>query len=932
MSNDTYKKMKDTSSVSNGGAYMESLYESFLDDKTSVDPEWRNYFESVQSGAQDVAHGPIQAKFLAWAQQSPETAQQFAPIEISDKQVCVNALINAYRAYGHHKAKIDPLGLCKRQSPKELTLEFHGLNTGDLTSSFVTPFRFKIEATLKEIVALLEYMYTGPIGAQWTYIESQAERDWLQDRFEVADRKATLSPELRKRVYGQLTAAEGLERYLHNKYVGQKRFSLEGGETMIPMVDQLIMRAGATDMQEVVIGMAHRGRLNVLVNLLGKPPTELFEEFEGKRKVAFGSGDVKYHQGFSSDVKTDKAVVHLTLASNPSHLEIVIPVIEGSVRARQERREDWSGSHVLPIAIHGDAAFAGQGCVMETLNMSQTRGYKTGGTMHLVINNQVGFTTSNPEDSRSTPYCTDIAKMIEAPVFHINLDDPDAAMFVANIAFDYRATFKKDIVLDLVCYRRYGHNEADEPAATQPVMYQHIRQHPTTRALYAAQLVSDKLMTEAETDAFVDRYRDQLDQGKIIVAHLVNNGDNPFKDVWKNYLNVDWSKQADTTISEKTFDALAASVTTIPADFQLQTQVGKVYAERAKMAAGTAPIDWGFAETMAYATLLKEGYSVRLSGQDCGRGTFAHRHAVLHEQTADKQFIPLSTIAKPHQFTVIDSLLSEEAVLAFEYGYASTEPRALVLWEAQFGDFANGAQVVMDQFICSAESKWNRYCGLVMLLPHGYEGMGPEHSSARLERYLQLCAEHNMQVCTPTTPAQIYHLLRRQMLQTFRKPLVVMSPKSLLRHRAAVSTKADLISGHFQEVIPEVETLNASKVTRIVVCGGKVYYDLLQKRHDLGLTNVALIRVEQLYPFPEKALSACLNSYKHAKEVVWCQEEPKNQGAWYCSQHHVHASLAAHQTLSYAGRDAAASPATGYHGLHVEQQTALVAQALGVSL
>ncbi len=931
MPNDTYQQLVETSSVSNGGAYIESLYESFLENKNSVSPEWQRYFEAVQSGAHDVPHGPIQEKFLALAQQASQSGNA-ALVSASDKQVAVNDLINAYRYLGHHKANLDPLGLCKRETPRELTLAFHGLSTQDLSSTFQTPFHFKKQATLKEIIAQLEYMYTGTIGAQWGYIENDNEKNWLQTQFEVADRTATLSKDFRKRVYAQLTAAEGLERYLHNKYVGQKRFSLEGSETMIPMLDEMIMRAGFIEMQEVVIGMAHRGRLNVLVNLLGKPPTALFEEFEGKHKAVFGSGDVKYHQGFSSDVKTDKAVVHLSLASNPSHLEIVVPVVEGSVRARQERREDWAGSQVLPIAIHGDAAFAGQGCVMETLNMSQTRGYKTGGTIHLVINNQIGFTTSNPEDSRSTPYCTDIAKMIEAPVFHINLDDPDAAMFVSRIAFDYRTKFKKDIVLDLVCYRRYGHNEADEPAATQPVMYQHIRQHPTARILYAEKLIAENVITEKEANDFVERYRDQLDQGKIIVAHLVNNAENPFKDCWASYLNVDWEKPVNTALDEKMFDALSKAVTTMPPGFELQTQVKKVYSDREKMAAGESPIDWGFAETMAYATLLKEGYTVRLSGQDCGRGTFAHRHAVLHEQTQDKQYIPLSTISKPHHFTVIDSLLSEEAVLAFEYGYASTQPNALVLWEAQFGDFANGAQVVIDQFISSGECKWNRYAGLVMLLPHGYEGMGPEHSSARLERYLQLCAEHNMQVCTPTTPAQIFHLLRRQMLRTFRKPLIVMTPKSLLRHRLAVSTKEDLVKGHFEEIIPDTGNLKASDVTRVVLCGGKVYYDLFQKRRDANINNVAIIRIEQLYPFPKKALADCLAAYPNAKEVAWCQEEPENQGAWYCSQHHIRSALKKDQTLSYAGRGASASPATGYHGLHVEQQTALVAQALGVSL
>ncbi|MGL6250168.1 MAG: 2-oxoglutarate dehydrogenase E1 component, partial [Billgrantia desiderata] len=714
------------------------------------------------------------------------------------------------------------------------------------------------------------------------------------------------------------------------------RFGLEGGESFIPMMDELIQRAGGYGVKEVVIGMAHRGRLNLLVNILGKNPSELIDEFDGKKLIERGSGDVKYHQGFSSNVMTPGGEVHLALAFNPSHLEIVSPVVEGSVRARQDRRDDYEGTKVLPINVHGDAAFAGQGVVMETFQMSQTRAYKTGGTVHIVINNQVGFTTSHPQDTRSTEYCTDIAKMVQAPIFHVNGDDPDAVLHATQVALDYRQQFRKDVVIDLVCYRRRGHNEADEPSGTQPLMYQKIKDHPSSRTLYAQRLVEQGVLSEEDAQAMTETYREDLMAGNHVANALVQEPNTTLFVDWKPYLGHEWSGYADTSVEMKRLQRLAARMCEIPDGVEVQRQVAKIYEDRRKMQAGGLALNWGFAETLAYATLLDEGHPVRITGQDVGRGTFSHRHAVVHNQKDGSTYVPLQHLADGQpRFTIHDSFLSEEAVLAFEYGYATTAPNDLVIWEAQFGDFFNGAQVVVDQFISSGETKWGRLCGLTMLLPHGYEGQGPEHSSARLERFLQLCAEHNMQVCVPTTPAQIFHLLRRQVIRPLRKPLVVMSPKSLLRHKEAISSLDDLANGHFHMVLPDQGNLEAQQVTRVIMCAGKVYYDLAAWREENGRDDTAIVRIEQLYPFPKEELFEALKAYVNLDTVVWCQEEPLNQGAWYPSQHHMRTVADMLKNglggeLKFAGRPASAAPAAGYMSVHTEQQRQLVEDAFNV--
>jgi 2-oxoglutarate dehydrogenase E1 component len=739
--------------------------------------------------------------------------------------------------------------------------------------------------------------------------------------------------EVRLQLLNLLINAEGLEKSLASKYPGTKRFGLEGGESLIPMLSEMVQRCGAYRAKEIVIGMAHRGRLNVLINIFGKNPSELFDEFEGRAQYE-SSGDVKYHQGFSSNMMTTGGEVHLALSFNPSHLEIVSPVVEGSVRARQERRLDASGDLVVPIVLHGDAAFAGQGVVMETFQMSQTRGYKTGGTIHIVLNNQVGFTTHEREDARSTEYCTDVAKMVQAPIFHVNADDPEAVLFVTQLAVDYRTEFNKDVVIDLICYRRRGHNEADEPSVTQPLMYKVISKHKTTQDLYAEKLVSEGLITEAEVEALVERYRDALDRGAPLVSSLVSEPNKSLFVDWSPYLGHDWRLQCDTSIDIQALQSLAHTTNLSPDGFPLQRQVSKILEDRRKMAAGAMPINWGFAENLAYASLLQEGSPIRLTGQDVGRGTFSHRHAVLHNQSDGSTYIPLQHISESQaKFSIYDSLLSEEAVLAFEYGYSTTLPQGLVIWEAQFGDFANGAQVVIDQFITSGENKWSRLCGLTMLLPHGYEGQGPEHSSARLERFMQLCAEHNIQVCAPTTPAQVFHMLRRQAIRPLRKPLVVMSPKSLLRHKEAISTIEDLAGGRFYNVMDEIDDLDKSKVQRIILCSGKVFYDLLAVRRERQLNHIAILRLEQLYPFPEDELLQILaDSYPNIVDAVWCQEEPMNQGSWYASQHHMRRVIQRHKVdvyLRYVGRDSSAAAAAGYMALHIAQLEQFIDEALG---
>ncbi|HEY5102574.1 MAG TPA: 2-oxoglutarate dehydrogenase E1 component, partial [Steroidobacteraceae bacterium] len=787
---------------------------------------------------------------------------------------------------------------------------------------------------LRDILAELERIYAGTIGAEFAHVSDSQERLWLQDEFQAGRVGHNLSTAERRDLLWQLTVAEGLERYLHTKYVGQKRFSLEGADAFIALLDDLIQHCGVAGVEEVVIGMAHRGRLNVLVNLLGKSPSVMFSEFEGKSDVipARGSGDVKYHKGFSADLRTSAGNVHAVLAFNPSHLEVVDAVVEGSVRARQERRGDVRGERVLALLVHGDAAFAGQGVVMETLQLSQARGFYTGGTIHVVINNQVGFTTADVRDARSTIYCSDIAKMLEAPIFHVNADDPEAVVFVARLALQYRVHFHKDVVIDLVCYRRHGHNEADEPAATQPLMYRAIRAHPTVREIYAAELVKEGVLTEGEASGMVEQYRQGLDEGRPQARASLGMIGNKYTVDWNQYLQVDWTERVQTALQMRRLRALGQRIVTVPPEFTLQPRVAHVMANRSRMIAGDMPLDWGCAETLAYAALLEDGFAVRLTGQDSARGTFFHRHAVLHDQASDRTYIPLQHVAERQpRFEVIDSVLSEEAVMGFEYGYSTTEPNTLVIWEGQFGDFANGAQVVIDQFISSGEAKWGRVCGLVLFLPHGYEGQGPEHSSARLERFLQLCAETNMQVCVPSTPAQMFHVLRRQMLRTFRKPLILMTPKSLLRHELSVSSLQEFTRGGFATVIGEIDEIAVEPVRRVVFCAGKVYFDLLRARRKESMQDVALVRIEQLYPFPGEEYAAVLRRYPNAREIVWCQEEPQNQGAWYQIRHRLQEFAGPRREVLYAGRASAAAPATGLIKVHEAEQQGIVQAALHAS-
>jgi len=943
MQESVMQRMWDSAHLSGGNAaYVEELYELYLHDPNAVPEEWRTYFQKLPtdgSAATDVSHSTIRDHFVLLAK-NQRRAQPVSAGSVSSehekKQVEVLRLIQAYRMRGHQAAQLDPLGLWQRSVPADLAINHYGLTDADLDTTFRTGGLFigKEEATLREIRDALQQTYCRTIGAEFTHIVDSEQRSWFQQRLESVRGRPQFSADVQSHLLERLTAAEGLEKYLGTKYPGTKRFGLEGGESLIPLLDEVIQRSGSYGTKEVVIGMAHRGRLNVLVNTFGKNPRDLFDEFEGKKTAGLSSGDVKYHQGFSSNVMTAGGEVHLAMAFNPSHLEIVSPVVEGSVRARQDRRNDTIGEKVLPVSLHGDAAFAGQGVVMETFQMSQTRGFKTGGTIHIVINNQVGFTISNPLDSRSTEYCTDVAKMIQAPILHVNGDDPEAVLFVTQLAVDYRMQYKRDVVIDLVCYRRRGHNEADEPSGTQPIMYQQITKQRTTRELYADALIAAASQSVEDVQAKIDEYRTALDNGQHVVKSLVKEPNKELFVDWRPYLGHTWTARHDTRFDLKTLQDLSNKLLEIPEGFVVQRQVAKILEDRQKMGAGALSINWGYAETMAYATLLFEGHPIRMTGQDIGRGTFSHRHAVLHNQKDANAFVPLKTLYEGQpRFDLYDSFLSEEAVLAFEYGYSTTQPNALVIWEAQFGDFANGAQVVFDQFISSGEHKWGRLCGLTMLLPHGYEGQGPEHSSARLERYLQLCAEHNMQVAVPTTPAQIYHLLRRQVIRPLRKPLVVLTPKSLLRHKLAISTLEDLAEGSFQTVIPEIDAIDLKKVERLVLCSGKVYYDLLEKRRNEGREDIAIVRIEQLYPFPEDDLAEAIAPYKNLKHIVWCQEEPMNQGAWYCSQHHMRRVVTAHKKalfLEYAGRDASAAPACGYASMHAEQQEKLLLDAFTV--
>jgi len=938
-----------TSYLFGGNApYVEELYEAYLDNPGSVPDNWRTYFDQLQhmpavdgnESTRDQAHAPVVESFAQRARSNgflPRAAD--TDLAVASKQVHVQSIIAAYRFLGARWADLDPLQRTERPAIPELEPSFYGLTEADMDkvySATNTYFTTAEHMTLRQIVKALRDTYCRSIGVEFMHITDPVIKRWIQQRLESTQATPSFTVDQKKHILDRLTAAEGLERYLHTKYVGQKRFSLEGGESFIASMDELIQHAGTRGIQEIVIGMAHRGRLNVLVNTLGKMPKDLFAEFEGKHNDdSLAAGDVKYHKGFSSDVTTRGGPVHLSLAFNPSHLEIVNPVVEGSARARQERRGMEGGKEVLPVLVHGDAAFIGQGVVMETLNLAQTRGYGTGGTVHLVINNQIGFTTSDPRDTRSTLYCTDVVKMIEAPVFHVNGDDPEAVVFATQMAMDFRAEFGKDVVVDIVCFRKLGHNEQDTPALTQPLMYKRIGQHPGTRKLYADKLVTQGVLTEGEGDEFVKNFRAAMDEGRHTVDPVLTNYKNKYAVDWSPFLNRKWTDVGDTAMPLAELKRLGERITTVPEDFKVHPIVEKVLNDRRAMARGELNLDWGMGEHLAFASLVSSGYPVRLTGQDSGRGTFTHRHAVLHDQKRERWdagvYVPLQNVSEAQApFRVIDSLLSEEAVMGFEYGYSAAEPNTLVCWEGQFGDFANGAQVVIDQFISSGEAKWGRQSGLVLMLPHGYEGQGPEHSSGRIERFLQLCADNNMQVVQPTTAAQIFHVLRRQMIRQFRKPLIIMTPKALLRNKAASSPLSDLTSGGFQTLIGETdETLDASKVKRLVLCSGKVYYDLMASRTERAATEVAIARVEQLYPFPHKMVAAEMKKYPGLTDVIWCQDEPQNQGPWFYVQHHLYENMTTGQKLGYAGRAASASPAVGYYAKHQEQLKALLDQAFG---
>ncbi|HIO91950.1 MAG TPA: 2-oxoglutarate dehydrogenase E1 component [Leucothrix mucor] len=922
-------------------AYLELLFESYIDDPQSVALSWQKYFSNMPVSAEfqnGTNHSYIRQQFRSSKLHSVTCNNQLNATEAENilraerQQVYVLQLIDAYRTIGHLIANTNPLSENKITTGlEELSLQHYGLDKVDSEREFnLGSFHLQGKPTIDNIYRALRNTYTGYIGVEYMHIMDREEKEWLQSHLEACEAEPDISAERKKEVYKQLVGAETLERYLHTKYTGQKRFSLEGGDSLIPLLHEIIHHAGGQKIREIILGMAHRGRLNVLINIMGKSTDELFKEFEGVPGDPYYMGDVKYHKGYTCSIQTVEDPMNLSLAFNPSHLEIVGPVVAGAVRARKDRRAD-QGGQVVAVVIHGDAAFAGQGVVMETLNMSQTRGYHIHGTVHIVINNQIGFTTSTSSDTRSTYYPTDVAKMVNAPILHVNGDHPEAVIFAAQIALDYRLRFRKDIVIDLLCYRKHGHNEADEPAVTQPIMYKTIRNKTGVREKYASRLIKEKVLTESEADQEIADYKEKISSGKAVVDTLdYSSIPEIFKISWDEYKGRQWTTAASTSFSFEKFQALSSSCQRFPESFELHPQVQKLLDKRHQMATGERLIDWGFAENMAYASLLEDGFDIRLSGQDSGRGTFSHRHVVFHHQDHRETHIPLKHLSKDQgTFTVIDSLLSEEAVLAFEYGYATSSPLTLVIWEAQFGDFANGAQVVIDQFITSGEQKWARLCGLTLFLPHGFEGMGAEHSSARLERYLQLCAQHNIQVCIPSTPAQTFHMLRRQMIRPYRRPLIVLTPKSLLRHPAATNELSDLTEGKFYTVIddPYLSAEEKASKTRLILCSGKVYYDLLATHKEENLKDIAIVRLEQLYPFPEYDLKDILKQYKAIKEFVWCQEEPRNQGAWDNIKHRFQ-PYAHVVKISCVSRPSAAAPAVGSFKVHHQQQTALVRDAL----
>ncbi|PSJ81112.1 2-oxoglutarate dehydrogenase E1 component [Neisseria iguanae] len=923
--------------------YIEELYEAFLVNPNSVEDKWKQYFTDLTKlpGAADVdvPHAPIRESFANLAKTKATAAIAGSVDEaMLKKQVGVLRLISAYRIQGVGAAQLDPLKRMPAKYLEALDPKFHGLTDADMAVKFSMgegDFDGQEKMALSEIVQNLKQTYCGHLAVEYMYIPGTEERRWIRNYFESVLSTPRYTKEQKHYLLKQLTAAETLERYLHTKYVGQKRFGVEGGESVIAGLNYLIQNAGKDGVEEVIIGMAHRGRLNVLVNTLGKRPGDLFAEFEGRAEIKHPGGDVKYHMGFSSDIATPNGPMHVSLAFNPSHLEIVNPVVEGSARAKQERLGKNGQEKVLPVLIHGDSAFIGLGVNQATFNLSQTRGYTTGGTVHIVINNQIGFTTSDTRDTRSTVYCTDVAKMVSAPVIHVNGDDPERVCFAIQAALDYRKTFKKDIVVDVVCYRKWGHNEGDDPTLTQPMMYKKVAQRPGTRAMYVGKLIAENVITETEADTLVQAYRDALDKGEHVEQTTLSNFQRTSID-WSKYQGKDWREDVDTGLPAADIQRLADKFANIPENYTLHANAKRVNEARKAMAAGKQPVDWGMAETIAYANLVTKGAGVRISGEDSGRGTFSHRHAVIHDQKREKwddgAYVPLRNMGEGSaDFLVIDSILNEEAVMAYEYGFACSAPDKLTIWEAQFGDFANGAQVVIDQFLSSGETKWGRLCGLTTILPHGYDGQGPEHSSARLERWLQLCSENNMQIVMPSRASQMFHLLQRQVLRSYRKPLVIFMSKRLLRFKDAMSPLSDFTEGsRFCPMIADtVERSSDESVKRVVLCAGQVYYDLASGRAERKLEDeVAIIRVEQLYPFPYDEVKAELAKYLNAKQVVWAQEEPKNQGAFYQIRHRLETVISEEQKLSYAGRPSSASPAVGYMSKHVAQLKQLVEDAL----
>lgn len=925
-------------------SYIEELYESYLKDPNSVDAYWKTYFDKVAqlpgNVAKDIPQRPIQESFVKLARQKAEggaAANGDIDFAMMQKQVSVLGLISAYRILGSRNANLDPLQRRPKEYLAQLDPQNYGLSNADMADQFFNDSNFSNsrKLPLSEIISKLDQTYCGTVGIEYMHITCPEERNWIQNRVEGDLTTPHFNVEQKRRILKQLTAAETLERYLHTRYVGQKRFSLEGGESAIVALDYLMQNCGTQGVEEVMVGMAHRGRLNVLVNILGKEPRDLFSEFEGKYTTNLPSGDVKYHMGFTSNIVTKNGPLHVSLAFNPSHLEIVNPVVEGSVRARQRRRGENGREAVLPVLIHGDSAFIGLGVNQATFNLSQTRGFTTGGTIHMVINNQIGFTTSDLRDTRSSVYCTDLAKMVDAPIFHVNADDPEAVSYVMGLAMDFRKAFNKDVVVDLVCFRKLGHNEGDDPMLTQPMMYNKIHQHPGTRAIYAKQLVDEGVISNEEAESYIQAYRDALDKGEHVEQTTLTNYNRTHALDWTPYIGKQWDQSVETGIPAGDIQRLTVQFTKLPEGFTPHNTVKKLLANRIEMAAGHQNIDWGMAETLAYASLVTNGNGVRLSGEDSGRGTFSHRHAVLHDQKREKSdagaYVPLRNLSDNQaQFMVIDSILNEEAVLAYEYGFACSAPDQLVIWEAQFGDFANGAQVAIDQFITSGETKWGRLCGLTVMLPHGYDGQGPEHSSARLERWLQLCSEHNIQIVMPSEASQMFHVLRRQVMRPYRKPLIIFMSKRLLRFKEAMSPLSNFTEGSvFRPVIGDEIDGNEETVKRVILCAGQVYYDIHKERQERNLEKeVAIIRVEQLYPFPYEQVAAELSRYPNATEIVWAQEEPKNQGAWYQLRHRIEELSSDNQKVVFVGRPASASPAVGYMSKHVAQLKQLVDDAL----